>query len=57
MKKFVAIAFFVGCMIDAQAQKQDSIFIRQMENEILINSTAYENLRILTKKIVASLSG
>src|SRR5688500_674789 len=57
MKKFIAVAFFVGCLVDAQAQKEDSIFIRQIANEILINSTAYENLRILTKQIGARLSG
>src|SRR5215204_331727 len=57
MKKFIVVAFFVGCMIDAQSQKEDSVFIRQIANEIFINSTAYENLRILTKQIGARLSG
>lgn len=39
------------------SQKQDSIFIRQIANEILANSNAYDNLRHLTKNIGARLAG
>lgn len=39
------------------AQHADSIFIRKIADEILSNSTAYENLRHLTKNIGARLAG
>jgi len=57
MKKFVAIAFVIGCLVDVQAQNQDSIFIKRIADEILMNGVAYDNLRILTKQIGARLSG
>jgi hypothetical protein len=43
--------------ISLQAQQEDSLFIRKLANEILINSEAYENLRHLTKKIGGRLAG
>ena len=57
MKKIVAVAFVIGCLIDVNAQNQDSIFIKRIADEILMNSVAYENLRTLTKQIGARLSG
>ena len=39
------------------AQKQDSLMIRRIADEILINGKAYENLRHLTKQIGARLAG
>ena len=57
MKKIVAVAFVIGCLIDVNAQNQDSIFIKRIADEILINGVAYDNLRILTKQIGARLSG
>jgi len=39
------------------AQKEDSLMIRRMADEILINSKAYDNLRHLTKQIGARLAG
>ena len=57
MKKFVAVAFVTCCLVDVQAQNQDSVFIKRMADERLLNSVAYENLRILTKQIGARLSG
>jgi carboxypeptidase Q len=41
----------------ALSQKEDSIFIRKVADEILVNGKAYENLRHLTKKIGARLAG
>ena len=40
-----------------QAQKEDSVFIKRISDEILTNGKAYDNLRNLTKKIGARLSG
>ena len=39
------------------AQKEDSLMIRRIADEILINSKAYDNLRYLTKQIGARLAG
>ena len=57
MKKFIAVAFVIGCLGDVHAQNQDSIFIKRIADDILINGVAYDNLRILTKQIGARLSG
>jgi hypothetical protein len=42
---------------NARAQNEDSLKIRAIANEILLHSTAYENLRVLTKQVGARLSG
>src|SRR5215216_5423993 len=39
------------------AQKEDSVMIRRIADEILLNSKAYDNLRHLTKQIGARLAG
>lgn len=41
----------------AFSQKEDSITIKKIANEVLINGKAYENLRYLCKKIGPRLSG
>jgi len=41
----------------AQAQSNDSLFIRKLADEILLRSQAYENLRVLTKNIGPRLAG
>src|SRR3954451_1406524 len=41
----------------ATAQETDSVFIRRIANEMLVNGKAYENLRQLTKKIGGRLAG
>jgi carboxypeptidase Q len=38
-------------------QKEDSIFIKRLSDEILANGKAYENLRYLTKQVGARLAG
>jgi len=40
-----------------QAQNDDSIFIRRIADEILMNGKAYDDLHVLTKQIGARLSG
>src|SRR5215203_350587 len=39
------------------AQKDDSIFIKKISDEIMTNGKAYEDLRVLTKQIGGRLSG
>lgn len=39
------------------AQKEDSIFIRRIADEILTNGKAYDDLRVLTKQIGGRLTG
>jgi carboxypeptidase Q len=50
---------FLGLLLSGNvwSQKEDSIFIRKIADEILVNGKAYENLRHLTKKIGARLAG
>lgn len=58
MKKIVLLFLPVLLMAtQLRAQKNDSLVIRQMANDILLNGKAYENLRYLCKDIGARLSG
>ena len=41
----------------SSAQNTDSLMIRRIADEILINGKAYDNLRYLTKQIGARLAG
>ncbi|WP_207496169.1 M20/M25/M40 family metallo-hydrolase [Aridibaculum aurantiacum] len=55
MKKLLCLIAVIPAL--SFAQKDDSIFIRKLANEILVNGTAYENLRHLTKNIGGRLAG
>ena len=57
MKKLVVIICLAIGISNARAQKVDSVFIRSIANEVLVNARAYENLRMLTKQIGARLTG
>src|SRR5436190_18832781 len=57
MKKIIAAFLAIILLSRVSAQKDDSIFIRQIANEILLNGKAYDNLRHLTKQIGGRLSG
>ena len=57
MKKQLLIAAFGLVSISVKAQNEDSLFIRRLADEVLMNSTAYENLRVLTKTIGGRLAG
>lgn len=57
MRKIVLFFCLASAICDVNAQKEDSIFIRNIANEVLTHSTAYENLRMLTKQIGARLTG
>lgn len=55
-RNFLWLMFFLG-INHTQAQKEDSVFIKKISDEILSNSKAYENLRYLTKQIGGRLAG
>lgn len=55
MKKLLLSAFIFPLF--AKAQDPDSLFIRRIANEILINGKAFDNLRYLTKQIGGRLAG
>ncbi len=55
MRKLLLLAAFLPLV--SIAQKTDSIFIRKIANDILINGKAYEQLRYLTKQIGGRLAG
>jgi carboxypeptidase Q len=61
MKKLLTLVvfLFVSQLLLAQNEnnRNDSITIKKIADEIMINSTAYENLRFLCKKIGPRLSG
>lgn len=57
MKKYLLPIFFVCSLSIAHGQQQDSLLLRRLATEMLTNSTAYENLRTLTKQIGGRLAG
>jgi hypothetical protein len=57
MGKLFFTVFCLYSFINSFAQQEDSIMIRRIADEILINGKAYDNLHDLTKKIGARLSG
>lgn len=58
MIRKIAVVSFAGlCSMVAFAQKDDSINIKKIADEVLTNGKAYENLRYLCKKIGPRLSG
>src|SRR4029079_3652378 len=57
MKKFIAVFSCLMFAFFSSAQKDDSIFIRRIADEILVNGKAYDDLRVLTKQIGGRLSG
>ncbi len=54
---FVFLFFSQLLLAQNENNRNDSIAIKKIADEIMINSTAYENLRFLCKKIGARLSG
>ena len=57
MRKGLVLLSFIVASIVANAQTEDSLFIRRIANEILTNSTAYQNLNVLTKQVGGRLAG
>jgi carboxypeptidase Q len=57
MKKLLSTCIICLFICQAFAQKEDSLFIRRIADEILVNGKAYDDLRVLTKQIGGRLSG
>jgi carboxypeptidase Q len=55
--RLIVVALFLLPAATAVAQKEDSVFIKKISDEILVNSKAYDNLWDLTKKIGGRLAG
>lgn len=59
-RALLPLCMALGCFLPIHrvaAQSSDSVFIRKLADEILLRSTAYENLRVLTKQIGPRLAG
>lgn len=56
MRKLIILSLLFNSSF-APAQSGDSVFIRKIANEVFLHSSAYENLRTLTKKVGARLAG
>jgi len=57
MRKFLFLLFTFFSISVIYAQGDDSVIIKAIANEVLVNSKAYDNLRYLTKQIGSRLSG
>ena len=57
MKKLILATLGIALFTLSYAQSEDSLFIRKLADEILINSKAYPNLKVLTKEIGPRLAG
>ena len=57
MRKIALLITGLSVSVQLLAQSEDSLFIRRIANEILLNSKAYDNLRELTKNIGGRLTG
>ncbi|RFS23853.1 peptidase M28 family protein [Chitinophaga silvatica] len=57
MKKYLAVLCSWALPLVASAQHNDSLTIKKIADEVLTHSTAYENLRVLTKQIGGRLAG
>ncbi|WP_460569357.1 M20/M25/M40 family metallo-hydrolase [Flaviaesturariibacter terrae] len=57
MKRFLTLMAGLALAAAAHSQNADSIFLRRLADEVLTHSTAYENLRQLTKGVGGRLAG
>ena len=57
MKKLIFSFLLMIPAVTAFCQREDSLVIKKIADEILVNGKAYENLRYLTKKIGGRLAG
>ncbi|HEY8959218.1 M20/M25/M40 family metallo-hydrolase [Chitinophaga sp.] len=58
MRNYI-VPILLACALPAVtvAQEKDSVTLRKLADEVLTHSTAYENLRVLTKQIGGRLAG
>ena len=57
MRHFLLTAVLAGSFCSSNAQQNDSLLIRKLADEILVNGKAWTNLRELTKQIGGRLAG
>lgn len=57
MKKRLLSFLALSVSLSAFSQSEDSVFIRRMADQILVDGKAYDDLRTLTKTVGARLSG
>src|SRR5690349_21547627 len=57
MKKILITGIICLIVCQAFSQTEDSVFIRRIADEILVNGKAYDDLRILTKQVGGRLTG
>lgn len=57
MRKIALLITGLSVSVQLLAQNDDSLFIRRIADEILLNGKAYDNLRDLTKNIGGRLAG
>src|SRR4051812_35147267 len=57
MKNLLLTALCTLLFAGAFSQSEDSVFIRRIADEVLLNGKAYDDLRVLTKQIGGRLSG
>ena len=57
MKKCLLISAICICSLLSFSQNYDSLIIKKIVDETMVNGTAYENLRVLCKQVGPRLSG
>ena len=57
MKSFISFTACLLFFLNGSSQNEDSLMIKRISDEILTNGKAYDNLRVLTKKIGGRLAG
>lgn len=57
MRSLLFFCILLAANVVASAQKEDSLMIRRIADEILLNGKAYNNLHYLTKQVGARLAG
>ena len=55
--RYCVVFFLLLCWAGAFSQKQDSLMVKRIVDEVLWNSNAYDNLRVLCKEVGPRLSG
>lgn len=57
MRRLFDVTLLLSFVVTANAQQEDSIFIKRISDEIFVNGKAYDNLHELTKTIGGRLAG
>ena len=57
MKSFIILSLFSFFALSLLSQREDSVIIKKIYNEVLINGECHENLRVLCKDVGNRISG